>query len=80
MELRSAIPNIFLKRLIRLREDEEDPVAQRLTHTNRIEGLMHRLTRMGGEANHKQIWRERIVEGVRTSGLEDACEASSSRS
>lgn len=47
MEWKSAVPNILLKRLVRIRENDHDPAGQRLTYTDVIDGLMRRLSSMG---------------------------------
>lgn len=79
MEFRAAVPHILLQRLVRLRENDSDRVGQRLTDTPKIEGLMSRLSAMGGGTPHHQIWREKIKEGALTAGLELTSESSASR-
>lgn len=74
MELRSNIPNIYLKRLVRLRENDNEPVAQHLTYLEPIEALMQLLSHCVRHTPSRQQWREKIQQGAFTA------EDSSSRS
>lgn len=54
LELRSAIPAILLKRLVAIRENDNDSTGQRLTYTDSLERLMIKLNDWSGAVGYKQ--------------------------
>lgn len=70
LELKTNIPNILLKRLTKIRENDADPTGQ----------SVHRLQRMVGDVPAEQLWRDKIKSGAITSGLEQTADSAASRS
>lgn len=80
MELRSAVPNIVLKRLVNIRENDLDQMGQRFSYTDEVDGLMRKLASMAASTPHFTKWRDMFKEGPLTAGLEIASESAASRS
>lgn len=79
LELKSSIPAILVKRLIKIRENDTDRIGQRLTYMANIESLMTKLSAWAGDIPPQSLWRDEIKAGPLTSGLESASESSASR-
>lgn len=77
MELKSNISRIMLNRLVKIRDNNNDELGQRLTYNVYIDELMDRLSRMTGEILQK--WREKIISCSITSGLQSVTESNASR-
>lgn len=56
MELRSKIPRILLKRLVCIRENNNDQIGQRMTYSTDIDKLMRKLPNLAGEVSPEQVW------------------------
>ncbi|KYB24672.1 Retrovirus-related Pol polyprotein from type-1 retrotransposable element R2-like Protein [Tribolium castaneum] len=79
MELRKAIPRIFLGRLVKLLNKNNDSVLSSVLQSNRVRTLMGKLSTMAGEVPESTFWRNRIASGPLSKGLEQAAEDSASR-
>jgi hypothetical protein len=79
LELRRAIPRIFLGRLSTLVEKVGDRVLSSVLQGDRVRSLMNRLSGMAGDVAESAHWREKIASGVLSKGVEQASEDSSSR-
>jgi hypothetical protein len=79
LELRRAIPRIFLGRLSTLVEKVGDRVLSSVLQGDRVRSLMNRLSGMAGDVPESAHWREKIASGVLSKGVEQASEDSSSR-
>lgn len=72
IELRSNIPSILLRRIIKIRDNANDPTGQRLTYLEPVDKLMNRLAKLAGDIDPNSHWRQRISACPFTSGLEGA--------
>ena len=79
MELRKAVPRIFLGRLNTLLEKEHDQALQAVLQSDRVRLLMASLSNMAGDFPESTFWRARIAYGALSKDLEEASEDSSSR-
>ena len=79
MELRKAVPRIFLGRLNTLLEKEDDRVLQAVLHSDRVRLLMATLSNMAGDVPESTFWRARIASGDLSKGVQQASDDSSSR-
>jgi hypothetical protein len=79
LELRAAIPRIFLSRLVKLTEHTNDQVICTLLQSTYSVKLMGRLSKMAGEIHDSAAWRARVKSGPLTKGLEQATEDPASR-
>ncbi|KYB24639.1 hypothetical protein TcasGA2_TC034965 [Tribolium castaneum] len=79
MELRKAIPRIFLGRLVKLLNKNKDSVLSLVLHSNRVRTLMGKLSTMAGEVPESTFWRNQIASGPLSKGLEQAAEDTASR-
>ncbi|KXZ75771.1 hypothetical protein TcasGA2_TC031700 [Tribolium castaneum] len=79
MELRKAIPRIFLGRLVKLLNKNNDSVLSSVLQSDRVRTLMGKLSTMAGEVPESTFWRNRIASGPLSKGLEQAAEDSASR-
>jgi hypothetical protein len=79
MELRRAIPRIFLGRLVNLMEKDGDLVLSSVLQSDRNRSLMIRLSGIAGDVPETTHWRDKIASGALSKGLEQTSEDSSSR-
>lgn len=78
-QLWGAIPKIYLGRLLKLLEHDNDNCLQFVIQSEQIHRLMTRMQDLAGETPHNIKWAEAIKNGPLTSGLKAAVDDHASR-
>ncbi|KYB24913.1 hypothetical protein TcasGA2_TC034914, partial [Tribolium castaneum] len=79
MELRKAIPRIFLGRLVKLLNKNKNSYLSSVLQSNRVRTLMGKLSTMAGEVPESTFWRNQIASGPLSKSLEQRAKDSASR-
>ena len=79
LELRHAIPQILYGRMTKLLSNAEDPVINTVLQTERLRDIFQRLSKLAGNVPTGQLYREAIINGPQTAGLQAVAEDAASR-
>ncbi|CAH2016998.1 unnamed protein product [Acanthoscelides obtectus] len=79
-QLRLNVPRVFLNRLVKLLDLNEDRALMAALQSDCTRELMHRLEGLAGEVPAVQLWRERLATSPILSGMENSSDDTASRS